>query len=80
MPIFLLTTCVAEPIIDHGWYQMQPMIIDLQGPLIAIIQWLKTVSAKTKLVSVPSVSISKIDHVLARCSAMTCGMLVRSIS
>ena len=76
----LVATCITEPVVDHGWYQLQPMVIDVAGPLIAIIQWIKTVSAQTKLLSVSSLSIARVDQSLVRCSTKICCMSVRTIS
>ena len=75
-----LISCMAEPVVDHGWYQMQPMIIDVQGPLGSIVQWLKTISGKTKLLSVPSIAITKIDQSCVRCSATISSMCIRTVS
>lgn len=76
----LLTTCATEPIIDHGWCQIHPIIIDVHGPLNAVVQWLKTVSAKTKLISVPSAAITRTDQAMVQCSATIAYLNVRSIS
>jgi hypothetical protein len=71
--------CMAESVNDHGWYQMNSLRVDVQGPLGNVIQWLKAVSSKTSLISMPSISVSQSDPSLVKCSATLSCLNVRII-
>ncbi len=75
-----LETCVTEPIVDYGWYQVQPITVSVRGSLSAIVQWLKAVAAKTKLLSMPSLSLTMLDQTIMRCSATISSINIASIS
>ena len=74
-----LANCTAEPFIDHGWFQAQPILIGLQGPPGAICQWLGALSTKTKLLSASSLSITSISPNMIRCSAVISNISITNI-
>jgi Tfp pilus assembly protein PilO len=65
----VLLTCRTEPLSDHEWYQAQSICIEIQGSLSDIMQWVKKLSEGSKLLSMPSVSITQVDKTTVRCSA-----------
>jgi Tfp pilus assembly protein PilO len=63
-----LVTCMAEPVMNHGWCQSHSLRIDVQGSFNDIVVWLKAISDKSRLISLPSVSIAQAKQGIVQCS------------
>lgn len=74
-----LESCTAESIVDHGWVQSQPILVNVQGPISAVSQWLGSIATKTKTLSIDSLSITKIDQTLVRCSIICSYLKITNI-
>lgn len=72
-----LESCTRESLVDHGWYQVQPIAITISGAAETVAGYVQSIAKSNNMCEFSQLSIAMSEDNIMRCQILVSHMIIR---